>query len=207
MRKKIEISLNIAIVILVIIGTVVMMSGAGFGSGLSRKGIENLKFFTVLSNEFCGIVALLWLIYAAKGKAFPVLLKLMAASAVGLTFLTVAAFLAPMYPSLNLYRGGNFYFHMIVPLVAMVEFVLLKVEGKIPFRYTFISALSTFIYGIGYYLNIVINGIGVWPDTNDWYGFLNWGYPVGFAIFGSAILMNWGIACLLRFLNRVSQKR
>jgi uncharacterized protein (DUF486 family) len=47
----------------------------------------------------------------------------------------------------------------------------------------------------------MVNGIGEWPDTNDWYGFLNWGWPVGIAIFVFVILLNWGVAVLLRFLN------
>lgn len=206
-RKKAGLILNILIVLLVIVGTVVMISRKPSSAGLTSSGFENLKFFTVLSNEFCGIVALLWLICFAKGKSFPVLLKLIAATAVGLTFLIVAAFLAPMYPTLNLYQGGNLYFHLIVPLVALVEFILMETEERLAFRYTFLAALPTVIYGLGYYLNVVINGKGVWPDTNDWYGFLNWGYPVGFAIFGVIILMNWGIACLLRFVNNILSAR
>ena len=205
-REMIQIALNIAIVILVIIGTVIMLNNTTSGSGLTAAGVENLKFFTVLSNELCGIVAVLWLVMYLMHKKLPVLLKFIAAAAVGLTFLIIAAFLAPMYPQLNLYDGSNLYFHLIVPLVAMTEFILMEIEEPVPFRYTFVAASLSLIYGLGYYINIVINGIGEWPDTNDWYGFLNWGYPIGFAIFGFIILMNWGIACLLRILNKLVGK-
>ena len=131
----------------------------------------------------------------------------MAAAAVGLTFIIVAAFLAPMYPELNLYQGGNFWFHLIIPLTAMAEFITTRIEEPIPFRYTIISAILSLIYGFGYLVNILINGIGEWPDTNDWYGFLNWGYPIGFVLFAFNVLMNWLMACLIRFLNKkVNQK-
>ena len=121
----------------------------------------------------------------------------------------IAAFLAPMYPNLNLYEGGNLWFHLILPLTAMVEFVLLDIPeskgNKIPFRYTFYSASFALIYGICYLANILINGIGVWPDTNDWYGFLNWGYPIGLCIFGFIVLMNWLMAVLLRLGNHACE--
>ena len=203
----ISITLNIVIVLFTVIGTCVMMTSSANGTGLTTSGLRNLKYFTVLSNEFCGIVALIWLIFRLNHKKLPVLLKFMAAAAVGLTFIIVAAFLAPMYPELNLYQGGNFWFHLIIPLTAMTEFITTRIEEPIPFRYTIISAILSLIYGFGYLVNILINGIGEWPDTNDWYGFLNWGYPIGFVLFAFNVLMNWLMACLIRFLNKkVNQK-
>ena len=199
MRKRISITLNILIVIFTCIGTYMMFHPTV--NGVATRGFRNFKFFTVLSNEFCGVVAILWLIYASLGKKFPVLVKLMAAAAVGLTFVIIAFFLAPMYPSLNLYEGGNFWFHLIVPLTGMVEFVLLKNDSKIPLKYATISAVLSFVYGIYYLGNILINGKGEWPDTNDWYGFLNWGYPVGIGIFAFVVLLNFAVACLLRWIN------
>lgn len=206
-RDIISITLNIVIVLFTVIGTCVMMTSSANGTGLTTSGLRNLKYFTVLSNEFCGIVALIWLIFRLNHKKLPVLLKFMAAAAVGLTFIIVAAFLAPMYPELNLYQGGNFWFHLIIPLTAMAEFITTRIEEPIPFRYTIISAILSLIYGFGYLVNILINGIGEWPDTNDWYGFLNWGYPIGFVLFAFNVLMNWLMACLIRFLNKnVNQK-
>ncbi len=209
MRKIISLILNILIVICGIIGTYKMLTFTGAGSGLTAMGFENLKFFTVLSNEICAVIAILWIVFFALKKDFPILVKLMAASAVALTFIIVAAFLQPIYPKLNLYKGGNLWFHLILPLTAMVEFILMDTskkdddnsKGKIPFRYTFIATIPSVLYGLGYLINILINGVGEWPNTNDWYGFLNWGYPIGFAIFAFVILMNWGMAVLLRVGN------
>ncbi|MCR4787569.1 MAG: hypothetical protein K5888_03190 [Lachnospiraceae bacterium] len=201
MIKRSGIFFNMILVIFTICGTYAMLTSKAPGSGLTASGFENLKFFTVLSNEFCGIVALLWLIFYRIKKGFPVLLKLMAASATGLTFVIIAAFLAPLYPDLNLYSGGNLWFHLIIPLTAMADFILMRTEEKIPFGYTFISALLSLAYGTFYLVNILINGIGQWPDTNDWYGFLNWGFPVGIGIFAFVVLLDFAMACLLRFIN------
>ena len=211
MKKIISLIMNILIIIFGIIGTYMMFTFKGDGAGLTASGFQNFKFFTVLSNELCAVVAIAYIIFYVIKKEFPVVLKLMAAAAVGLTFIVIAAFLTPLYANLNLYEGGNLWFHLILPLTAMVEFVLLDIpeskENKIPFRYTFYSASFALIYGICYLANILINGIGVWPDTNDWYGFLNWGYPIGLCIFGFIVLMNWLMAVLLRLGNMFVNKR
>ncbi|MBP5553547.1 MAG: hypothetical protein J6X94_01605 [Lachnospiraceae bacterium] len=203
-----EICFNICIVIFAGIGTYLMWSNTESGAGLMSSGFANLKYFTVLSNLFCGAVALIRLIFFALSKKFSVLPKLMAASATGLTFFIIAAFLQPLYPDLNLYERGNLYFHLIVPLLSVADFLIIKTGDKIPFRYTLYSASLALIYGTGYLVNILVNGIGEWPESNDWYGFLNWGFPIGIAIFAFVVVMEFGIACLLRFLNyRINKLR
>lgn len=209
-RDAIQTALNVLIIVFVCVGISKMLDNPEQGAGLTGVGIENLKYFTVLSNIFAGGVAIIWVTYYIFCDVYniksPVLLKLMSASAVGLTFLIIAAFLAPMYPDLDLYTGSNLYFHRVVPLLAMAEMILMKVDRKIPFKYTLISASLALIYGVGYVINILINGIGEWPNTNDWYGFLNWGYPIGAVIFVAIVLMDFGIACLLRGLNILVNK-
>ena len=200
-RSIFSVILNILIVVFAAVGTVIMLSNQGDGTGLASSGITNLKYFTVLSNEFCGITAALWLVFFLLGKKFPPVLKLTAASAVALTFLIIAAFLAPMYPELDLYENANLWFHLILPLTAVLEFIILRTDEKIPFRYTVISALPALIYGIGYLANILLNGKGEYPNTNDWYGFLNWCYPVGIAIFAAIVLMDFAMAVLMRAVN------
>ena len=202
-----EIAFSTFILVLSLTGTVMMFENTESTTGLMAAGLENLKFFTVLSNIFCGIVAAVRIVFFIFSKKFPVITKMMSASAVGLTFLIIAAFLQPLYPDLNLYEGGNLYFHLIVPLLAMAEFIIFRAKEKIPFRYTFYCAALSLAYGIFYLGNILINGIGTWPETNDWYGFLNWGFPVGIAIFAFVVLMDFGIACLLRFLNNLIHRK
>ena len=54
------------------------------------------------------------------------------------------------------------------------------------------------IYGAGYLGNILLNGVGEWPDTNDWYSFMMWGYPSAFAIYGGLILISLALGGLFR---------
>ena len=206
LHEKISIIMNCLIIAFVVTGTVVMLSPrvSSEGAVLASRGWKNLRYFTVLSNEFCGIISILWLVQNIRGKTFSALLKLTSVAAVGLTFVIVAFFLAPMNPQLNLYQGGNLWFHLIVPVTAIIEFMILDTE-KLPVKKTLIAALPSLIYGLGYLINILINGKGEWPNTNDWYGFLTWGYPVGFLIFGFIFLMNWVLACLMQLLNKWGQ--
>ena len=82
--------------------------------------------------------------------------------------------------------------HKKIPVAAMLEFVLVR-RPRMPFWYTVIAAVPTLIYGICYMLNIAVNGIGgEWPDTNDFYAFLSWGWPVGIAIFAGITLSAFG---------------
>ncbi|MBP5745611.1 MAG: hypothetical protein J6W58_04845, partial [Lachnospiraceae bacterium] len=77
----------------------------------------------------------------------------------------------------------------------------------IPLNKTLFAMIPSFLYGTFYLLNNLINGVGQWPDGNDWYGFLNWGLPVGIVIYISVILVTWLIACLLRALNLILYKK
>ena len=201
-REKISDALDVIIICL---------AGAGVGRVIDHKddagvlmasGLENLKYFTVLSNIFCLIVAIIFIVLSLMRKKCPIILKLISVSGVALTFAIVAFFLAPMYPDLNMYEGTNRFFHLIVPIVAMIEFIMYEQERKMPFKYTFFAAIPSLIYGNFYLANCLINGIGEWPETNDWYGFLNWGYPVGMVIFAGVVLANWGIACLFWWIKQ-----
>lgn len=205
-REIVEIILNVIILVLVGVGSVKTFFNNDNNSALLSIGLSNFKYFTVLSNIYCGIIAAVRICFYFLNKKMPMILKISAAASVGLTFLTIAAFFAPLYPNHNLYQGANLYFHLIVPLIAMLEFVILRTEEKIPFRYTLVSAAFSIIYGMVYLLNNLINGVGQWPDSNDWYGFLNWGYPVGIVIFAVIVLLNWLIAVILRFLNHILNK-
>ena len=111
--------------------------------------------------------------------------------------LLVMLFLWPVFRVPGLYRGANLWFHLVVPLVSFVSFILGGRE-KIAFRDSFVSVVPMLIYGIWYILNNLIKGIGEWPATNDWYGFLTWGWGPGAAIFLVLILMTWGVSLLLR---------
>ena len=207
MRKdthpKSEIVLNLVIVILAVTGIILMVTGTSEEGALQASGIENFKFYTVLTNVFCGFIALIYLICLLinKGADWLVALKLAAVCGVAVTFAVVAFMFGPLYGFPQFYKRGNLFFHLLLPLTAMLEFIIVK-RRRMPFRYTVIAAVPTLLYGICYMLNILINGIGgEWPDTNDFYAFLSWGWPVGIMIFAGITLTAFGVACLFRAIS------
>lgn len=201
-----EIIFNLVIVGFTVIGIILMLTGRPEEGALQSSGIENFKYYTVLTNVFCGAVAALYLIFILlKKDAGKIgLLKLAAVCGVAITFSVVEFMFGPLYGYPQLYKRGNLFFHLLLPVAAMAEFMIVKRE-KMPFRYTVFAAIPTLLYGTGYMLNILINGIGgPWPDTNDFYAFLNWGWPAGIAIFAVITLSAFAAACIFR---AVSNKR
>ena len=162
---------------------------------LTVYGIDNLKFFTVESNLFEGAVSLMLIvcILLKKDSALVRLLKYMAAVAVGLTFLTIAAFLGPIYGHSHMYHGANLFFHLIIPLIAMAEFILLN-DHKMGVKENLYAAIPAIMYGCGYLINILING----SEGNDWYAFTAWGLPIGIGIFAGIVGTSYLIGLALR---------
>ena len=198
-----ELIFNILMVILAVTGIVLMLTGKPEGAALQASGIGNFKFYTVLSNVFCGIAALIYLIclLTGKGRDKMAWLKLAAVCGVAITFAVVAFMFGPLYGFPQFYKRGNLIFHLILPLLAMAEFIAVR-RKRIPFKYTVMAAVPTFIYGFCYMMNILINGIGgPWPDTNDFYAFLSWGWPVGILIFAGITVLSFAVACIFRVVS------
>lgn len=203
---KPRIILNLVITILVIVGVIVMINSKSNATGLTDSGWANLKFYTVLSNIFAGIIALCQLISDIRKKGYLTVLKLTSATAVALTFIVVAGFFGPLYGWLKLYQGSNLFFHLIVPVLCVIEFIICSEGKRITLKHRLIASLSTVVYGLAYLVNILINGVGTWPESNDWYGFLNWGYAAGLIIFAGIIIVSFGIASLLGFVQKKRHK-
>ena len=206
MKKRI---FDIVIIITVMVGACIMITNSG--GALSSEGLDNLKYYTVLSNIFCGIAALIRLLYSIMNKKserknmFIRLLKLSATGVVSVTFLTILLFLGPIYGHINLYQGANLWFHLIVPIIALIDFCLTN-EGKpITFLQCIYTSAPTIVYGTAYLVNILLNGTGEWPKTNDWYGFVNWGLPVGIVIFAAITAVNVLVNFSICFVSRKTQ--
>ena len=217
-RSKLRKLINILLVIAVAGSWVAVLF---FSSGaLITNGLGSMKYFTVLSNLFEGAASAIWLVSSRRhgkanaGKNGTVndgtngtasdraeRLKYVAAAAVGLTFTTVMCFLGPLYGYPAMFVGGNLFMHLITPVAAVAEIIFLS-----DFRYTRrdnkLVIIPPLLYGIVYLCNNLINGIGEWPDTNDWYLFLAWGYPVGIIIFAVICAVTWLLGLAMRKLHR-----
>ena len=193
MEKKFRIGINIAIIIGSFGAWLWMLSkGAGL---LSAEGLRSLRYFTMLSNLLAGIAAILWLCRRDSRRIET--LKYVAAVSVFLTFMVVMVFLGPLYGYPAMFVGGNFWLHLAVPLTAVGEAIWLSGQ-----RYTRqenrLAMVPMILYGISYLSNNLINGIGEWPDTNDWYGFMMWG-PAGTAVTFVVIgIVTWGLGWVIR---------
>ena len=209
-RKKLMICsiCNILIALMVIGAWVFMMSNRG--GLLSSTGLSSLKYFTTLSNLFVAVVSVVIsvrLLMRLNGKSVTIsrtlfMFKYMAVSAVGVTFVVVIVMLAPFLGLAALYKGANLWFHLIVPVFSAAEFVAFENFCHIRLRDAVLCGMPPLVYGLVYIINILINGVGEWPNANDLYGFARWGIPIGIAIFAVIVLI--GIACglLLRLRCR-----
>ena len=124
-------------------------------------------------------------------------LKYMAACCVALTFLTVMLFLGPVFGYQSMFQGANLWFHLLIPLTAIAEQLFLR-PVEFGFKENILTVIPVLIYGLGYLMNILINGVGEWPDRNDFYGFVMWGLPVGLAIFAGICVLTYVTGRLLR---------
>lgn len=160
------------------IAFLVLRYGIGDGQlgGEIMQGFGYFKAFTVDSNVFCGIVSLLVAIFDLRSllknrSSYPHWLRVLQLSAVAsvvLTFVTVLFLLGPIRlingkDFWELYSGSLFFYHLLLPVLAMVAFVFFCPE-KINFKKSeyIIAALPMIIYMIVYIVNVLI--LKSWPD-------------------------------------------
>ncbi len=205
MKKKICISLNIFIGIMSFASWIYMTFFSKSGSELASNGWESLKYFTVLSNLLNGFVCLLYSYKTLHHSESVMLkkLKLVATSCIGLTFVTVFVFLGPLFGYDKMFQGANFWMHLILPILSFISFIVLERGIHLSFQNTYLIFIPVGIYEIVYLTNNLVNGIGVWPDTNDFYGFLTWGYGIGLLIAVIILFATWMISVILGKLGKV----
>ena len=131
-------------------------------------------------------------------------IKYIAAASVGLTCATVLFFLGPIYGYGEMFAGANLPMHLVTPLIAIAEIVFLS-DTSYTRRDNLLTIIPPLLFGMGYLANILINGIGEWPNTNDWYFFFYWGYPVGVLIYAVLLAATWLIGLLMRKLQRAGR--
>lgn len=196
-KKKVRLIYNFIMVAFVLYAWVIMFFNTKEGM-LTAKGFVNLKYYTTLSNIFAAIVAGVWISSYLRKKDIPAisLWKLMSAAAVGVTFTVVIGFLGPLYGFDTMYVGSNFFLHLVVPVMAMAEFIIFN-EKKMSAKDNLFVMLPPLVYGTVYVINTFINGV----EGNDIYGFLIWGYAVGILIFAVICLAAFIIGLILRLVN------
>lgn len=172
-NKKILVFVNVLIVISVsILATRGFFFGAGggqVGPNIVRTGY--FKPYTIDSNIFGGVAALLLII---KRKAIPkwvAQVYLMATCCLALTLILTAGFLAPMRALgggnyFSMFFGDMFFSHLVNPMLTVLTFTCLMKEHIFSRKDCILAMTPTIIYSIVYFIMVVI--LKRW---NDFYGF------------------------------------
>ena len=214
-KKRLFIAINFFIFITTAIAVPVTLVVGSRTTRLDGGDIpywQHIATFTILSNIFLGLVAIVTAIIAAAKKDKPFSLALLtwylaAASAGLVTFFTVVFFLAPV----RVANGKNyfdmlvetmFFLHFLNPVLAASAFVFLTGHSKITLKSRLLATSPVLVYSVPYILNVVF--LKTWPD---FYGLTFGGkyflLPLVFAVF---IFFIFGIASLLVFLRKRATK-
>ena len=207
MVPPISIVINAVIPPLAVAAWLWILVGATDSGDLSNKGVKSLQYFTVLSNLFSGAASGIYLAVCwGSVLGLPlwlVTLRLVAAAAVMLTFLVTAVLLVPLYGWKSLYRGGNFWLHLVLPLLAAADCCLFLPLGEVPLHLTLWAMAPTALYGAFYMGRVFLHGAKKGDAEYDFYGFLRWGVKAVPAVLAAMLLSTWGIALGLRLLEQL----
>ena len=136
------------------------------------------RYYTTLSNVLAALAAVPMAVCAVRslaggGDRVPKVLSLlryMSVSALTLTMMTAFCFLGPLFGYTAVLTGANFWFHLIVPVLAIVSFLFFEPGADYPRKNPFAGIAGTLVYGAVYVRMVIFVGAdrGGWPD---FYGF------------------------------------
>lgn len=203
---------NILTFLLVFRGIVVMLTVGT--EVLGDNSLVVFKYFTFQSNLFMGIVALIYAIFQfliIKGKIekIPHVLNVflhVGVTAVALTFIIVILFLAPGYGFDLMYQQANLFFHALVPVVAMINYMFFMKDAKIRFIQTLFAIVPSFLYGIVYFAVVVSNNAYGNIDI-DFYMFGKDGPLIGAFNFLLVMIIAYIFGLILYFINYLVFKK
>ena len=211
-RILVSLILNCLIFLFLIIGTTIAFV---FGDGILTAAFpEILKYFTFQSNVFMGTVAFIYTYYQfliLKGKKdnIPHVLNVLyhvGVTAVGLTFMIVILVLGPGYGYQKMYNYANLFFHALVPVFAMVNYMFFLKECRIKFIETLFAMIPCVLYGIVYFIVVVSNN--AYGDLKiDFYMFGKDGPWIGALNFLAVIAIAYITGLGLYFVNHLMFKK
>lgn len=212
MKKKASLMSNIIIVLLTIFASIIMFTGIKITHGaepiLETSKIGMFKFFTVDSNIFMGIIALLFVIKEITNQEITknmYRLKLMATTAVSLTFIIVFTYLGPISKDgiISLLQNSNIFFHLVIPVLSIITFTLFERTNKLKFKDSLYGIIPTIIYAVLYLINILIHmENGKVSPVYDWYWFVQNGVKTAIIVAPMIIIISYIISLILWKLNR-----
>lgn len=218
---RISLIINVIITFFTIVASIIMFTGFKFMNGydpvLEATKYSMFRFFTVDSNLLIGITSLIFAIQEIqllKGKISEIpiktyILKLMATTSVGLTFFVVFAYLGPISKGgiLAMLMNSNLFFHLIIPVLSILNFAIFEKTNKLKFRYTLCGIIPTALYGIYYLANIFIHmENGKVSPIYDWYWFVQNGVWTAIIVVPMLFTITYIISLILWKINKRSLK-
>ena len=197
-----------------------MFSGIRFMEGpdiaLAATKLSMFKFFTVDSNIFMGVAALIFIVKDIEflcGKVKDInkgyyMLKLMATAAVSVTFFVVFAYLGPISKGgiNSMLLNANLFFHLVIPVLSILTFTLFEGTNKLKLKDICCGLLPVIMYSAFYITNIIVHiENGVVSPLYDWYWFVQNGLWTAFIVAPLMIVITLFISLLLWRLNRVEK--
>ena len=172
-NKKMFISFIINIILSVLTVNTIIMCITGFQFMKGYEPYPELfevpiySYYTVQASVFMGIVSFIFAnreYQVLKGRKKDIslnfyILKMVATVAVSLTFFVVFFIFGFMARGghLGLIRNSYLFFHLIIPIISILNFVIFDKTDIIKFKHIFYGLLPTFLYEVYYSANLLIN--------------------------------------------------
>lgn len=220
-KLNVALGMNVAIFAMVLLASILMFANldpfdwnSGFHPGQPMSAGEKLKFFTVLSNLFMGIIAALMVVMISLYKTKKIktihrsfyIIDLISTVGVALTMFVTVFILAPFavmvgeetFTPAVLFTGSNLLFHLLIPLFSIVTFISFLNTQEIKLKevtYAYIPIVIYMIFYISMAATHIDSETGLPKPGYDWYMFFHWGYGVSvvfaIAVMGLAFLIMW----------------
>ena len=163
----------------------------------AKVGLGALRYFTLLSNLFSAFTALATAIALLRGPVpFPLwLCRCVSVASVTVTLLTVLFFLGPALGYKSQLTGVNLFFHLLLPLLAIVLFCFFERFYPLSLPQSLLCITPVTVYGLVYLYKVVYAS----PEKRweDFYGFNKSGkWQIAFV----AMHLGAAIVCLLLWL-------
>ena len=218
-KMKISFIINILISILTINAIIMCIMGFNFMSGYEPYpellSVPIYNYYTVQSNVFMGIISFIFAnreyqIFKGRKKDIPLLyyiFKMVATVAVSLTFFVVFAIFGFMSRGghIPLLRNSYLFFHLIIPVLSIINYVIFEKTNKIKFKHIFYGLIPTFLYEIFYTINLLLNmKNGAVSLRNDWYSFAQNGIIRTILVVPMMLCITFGLSWTIWKLNKKS---
>ena len=216
-KIKIAFALNVIIVLMTIAAFIMMFTGFKFMNGpetnIASSTVGRFRFFTIDSNLLMGIAALLfsiqqWKVIKGKRRRIDIrfyVYKLMATCSVGLTFIITFFYLSQITPNgfFSMYMNQNLFFHGLIPLVSMINFILFEKTSQLRIRHTFLAIVPVILYATYYVTNILVHAENNYVSPEyDWYWFVQNGVLKMIVVVPMIFVVTYFIGFSLLRLNK-----